>query len=159
VANFIGECNQPQAGWGQIEVWRTDDGGEKWHGPVVVSRDVTFITNPSNPNCGQSGVIQGGAQPAIGPNGEVYVVWRWGPRIELNSVSSTKVQMRIARSLNYGRSFEPPVIVTSKEWLGFNPPAGYNRPNGLPDHPRIAVVMSGPHKGRVYVVFAIPTHT
>ena len=66
VANFIGECGQAGFGWGQIQLFRTRDGGDSWQGPVIASPDVTFITDPADPNCGLTGINQQGAQPVIG---------------------------------------------------------------------------------------------
>jgi len=41
VTNFIKVCGFPQAGSGQIEIWRTHDSGATWQGPAVVSPDTT----------------------------------------------------------------------------------------------------------------------
>jgi hypothetical protein len=151
-SNFIGECGQFGFGWGQIELWRTSDFGDTWKGPTIISRDVTFITDPNNPDCGATGINQQGAQPVIGPKGEVYVVWRFGPRQDLDSEAAT-VNIDIARSVNGGVSFGSPVVITEKKSTFFLFPVGFNR-GRIADHPRIAVVTSGPHKGRIYVVFA-----
>ncbi|HMF10640.1 MAG TPA: sialidase family protein, partial [Thermoanaerobaculia bacterium] len=154
VANFIGECSQSFFGWGQIEVFRTRDGGDSWQGPVIVSPDVTFITDPADPNCGLTGINQQGAQPVIGPGGEVYVAWRFGPRQDLDSTGIT-AEMSASRSLDGGASFGPRVPITQKNSLFFDPPVGYSKAM-IADFPRVAVADSGPHKGRVYVVFASP---
>jgi hypothetical protein len=154
VANFIGECGQPGFGWGQIEVFRTRDGGDSWQEPVVVSPDVTFITDPADPNCGLTGINQQGAQPVIGPGGEVYIAWRFGPRVELDSEAST-VEISVSRSLDGGRSFGPRVPIVLKNSLFFDPPVGFSN-SRIADHPRVAVADTGQHKGRVYVVFAAP---
>ncbi len=152
LTNFIARCGFAQFGFGQIEVWRTHDGGNSWQGPVIVSPDVTFITNPSNPNCGFTGVLQQSSAPAIGPNGEVYVAWQFGPTF--NPGTSTGAEIRVARSLNGGLSFNSPgVTVASINSMRENTPVGYNR-NRINDHPRIDVATSGPHRGRVYVTYA-----
>src|SRR3989441_7540663 len=107
LTNFIGLCGQPAFGFGQIEVWRTHDGGGTWQGPTIVSRDVTFITNPDDPNCGSTGILQPSSGPAIGPHGEVYVVWQFGPTF--NPATSTNAEIRFARSLDGGVTFSAPV--------------------------------------------------
>ncbi|HSS45570.1 MAG TPA: hypothetical protein VLO07_09535, partial [Thermoanaerobaculia bacterium] len=112
------------------------------------------IAGPEAPDsvasCGFSGTLQQSSVPAIGPNGEVYVVWQFGPTF--TDVTSTNAEIRVARSLNGGVSFNTSVTVASINSMRQNPPVGYNR-NRINDHPRIAVATSGPRKGRVFVSF------
>ncbi len=68
----------------RIDVWRSTDGGS------------TFITG------GATGGAGGFAQPAVGPNGELYVSW-----------STIGGQVRIARSFDRGASFSPHVLVAT----------------------------------------------
>jgi hypothetical protein len=137
VTNFIEVCGVQQAGFGQIEVWRTHDGGNTWSGPVVVSPDMT------DPGC-LGGILQQSSVPAIGPNGEVYVAWQLGPHL---GPTGTSAKIAIARSLDGGVTFGAPVVVANINSMRNDPPVGYNR-DRLNDHPRIAVATSGPFKGR-----------
>jgi len=147
LTNFIKVCGFPQAGFGQIEVWRTHDGGNTWSGPVIVSPDMTDITDPNNPSCGSGGVLQQSSVPAIGPNGEVYVAWQLGPHL---GPTGTSAQIVVARSLDGGATFGTPAVVANINSMRNDPPVGYNR-DRINDHPRVAVATSGSFKGRVYV--------
>ena len=61
-------CGVPLAGFGQIEVWRTHDGGNTWSGPAVVVKDGADILDPNNPDCGNTGRLQVAPAVAIGPD-------------------------------------------------------------------------------------------
>ncbi len=150
LTNFIARCGIPAFGFGQIEVWRTANAGNTWLGPVVVSPDVTFITNPATPGCGTTGVLQQSSAPAIGPNGEVYVAWQFGPTF--SPATSTNAEIRFARSTDGGVSFSTPMTVASINSMRQDSPVGYNR-DRINDHPRIAVATTGPNRGRIYVVY------
>jgi hypothetical protein len=150
LTNFIGLCGQPAFGFGQIEVWRTHDGGSTWQGPVVASPDQTFITNPADPKCGTTGVLQQSSSPAIGPNGQVYVGWQFGPTFTPSL--SRNAAIKVARSLTAGSSFDTPVTVANINSMRQDVPVGYNR-SRINDHPRVAVATTGADKGRVYVAF------
>jgi len=152
LTNFIQTCNVPENGFGQIEVWRTRDGGDTWHGPAVVSSDQTFVTDPADPECGTAGVRQQSSVPVIGPNGEVYVAWSFGPTANPDGTSGTQARIKVARSLDGGATFSAPVTAGEINSMRQNPLVGYNR-NRINDHPRIAVATKGPHKGRVFVTF------
>src|SRR5262249_40196835 len=152
LTNFIELCGQPAFGFGQIEIWRTHDGGNTWQGPVVASPDKTFVTDPTNPSCGLAGTLQQSSVPAIGPNGELYVVWQRGPDL---GVPGTSAQIGFARSLDGGVTFSTPTTVDSINSFRNDPPVGYNR-DRMNDHPRVAVATSGPHKGRVHVTYYSP---
>ncbi len=147
LTNFIELCNRRAAGFGRIEVWRTHDGGTTWQGPVIASPD---RTDAADPTC-RTGVLQQNSVPAIGPGGEMYVVWQLGPTFGSAGLS-TDAAIMIARSLDGGASFDAPVKVADINSMRRNPPVGYNRPT-INDHPRIAVATSGRNKGRIYVVF------
>ena len=155
ITNFIGECGFPAFGFGQIEVWRTHDGGNSWQGPTIAAPDLTFITDPSNPDCGLSGTVQQGSAPAIGPKGELYVTWLQGPTFSGpgGSVESTNANIEVATSLDGGVTFGPGVTVASTN-VSFlrTSPAGYNRFNRM-DSPRITAATTGRNHGRVYVTF------
>jgi hypothetical protein len=152
LTNFIETCDTPENGFGQIEVWRTRDGGDTWHGPVIVSPDITFVTDPADKRCGNFGRIQQSSVPTFGPNGELYVTWSSGPSFNLNGSISTDAEMKFARSLDGGATFSAPVTVANTNSMRANPYVGFNR-NRINDHPRIAVATSGPNKGRVFVTY------
>lgn len=155
VTNFIEVCGIPAFGFGQIEVWRTHDGGDSWQGPAVAGPDLTFITDPSDPNCGLTGTLQTGSAPAIGKKGEVYVTWLQGPTFTGTggSIESTNGNIEVASSLDGGVTFGTPVTIASTNVSNLRTaPAGYNRFNRL-DSPRIAVATTGRNHGRVYVTF------
>jgi hypothetical protein len=159
ITNFIEVCGIPQFGFGQIEVWRTHDGGDSWQGSSIASPDRTFITDPSNPNCGLTGIVQQGSAPAIGPGGEVYVTWLAGPTFTGSggSIESTGAKIEFARSLDGGVEFSHVIKVASiNVSLAHTAPGGYNRDSRL-DSPRIAVDTTGSHKGRVYIAFTSET--
>ncbi len=152
LTNFAQTCNIPANGFGQIEAWRTHDGGNTWQGPTVVSPDQTFVTDPGNPSCGNSGVLQQSSAPAVGPKGEMYVTWQFGPTLSSGAAPSTDATIKVARSLDGGLTFGAPVTVAGINSMRQNPLVGYNR-NRINDHPRVAVDTTGTHKGRVYVSF------
>ncbi len=149
LTNFIETCGIPAFGFGQIELWRTNNGGDNWEGPIIVSPDISFDLNPNSPTCGQEGVEQQASTAAIGPGGQVYVLWERGPTDTIINGSSTDVDIVVARSLNRGQTFDTPVKIATINSMGNNPPVGFNR-FGLIDHPRIAV---DAETGRVYVVY------
>ncbi len=152
LTNFAQTCNQPANGFGQIEAWRTHDAGSTWQGPTVVSPDQTFVTDPANPSCGNGGVLQQSSAPAVGPNGEMYLAWQFGPTLNAGALPSTDAAIKVARSLDGGLTFGAPVTVAGINSMRQDPFVGYNR-NRINDHPRIAVDTTGAHKGRVYITF------
>ena len=155
ITNFIEVCGIPAFGFGQIELWRTHDGGNSWQGATIVSPDVTFITDPNDPNCGLTGTLPQGSVPAIGPHGEVYVTWLQGPTFSGNGGSreSTNANIQVATSLDGGVTFGKPVKIARTNLSNLRTaPAGYNRFSRL-DSPRIAVADTGRNRGRVYVTF------
>ncbi len=146
VTNFQELCGRPQFGFGQIEVWRTHDGGDTWQGPAIAGPEAA----DSVAACGFTGTLQQSSAPAIGPNGEVYVVWQFGPTF--TPAASTDADIDFARSLDGGAHFSTPSKVDDINSMRQNPPVGYNR-DRINDHPRIAVATTGPNKGRVYVAY------
>lgn len=138
-------CNIVNAGAGQIEVIATHDGGDTWETPVVVSADLVE-------NCGANGMLQVAPAPAIGPDGEVFVVWQFGPYIDLAGNASMTSQIAFSRSLDGGATFSPVQFLATFNNMRENPPVGYGK-NRMNDQPRIAVATTGVHRGRVYVTF------
>ena len=151
VTNFREQCGVPAFGFGQIELWRSHDGGDTWQGPTVPGPEDPH----SNATCGNYGHLLQGSQPAVGPKGEVYVVWA-SPfnYTELGGIEVTG-SINLARSLDGGATFETPVTVAAINGQSFNAPVGFNRDIFVPgDFPRIAVASSGEHRGRIYVSFS-----
>jgi hypothetical protein len=152
VTNFIETCDQPAYGWGQIELYRSLDGGANWS-RTIIQPDETYITDPNDPDCGADGVINQGSEPAVGPGGEVYVAWERGYYAPIyGGQDLPRATIVVAKSTDQGASFSPWVQVASICSGALLPPVGYNRATSN-DFPRIAVAQSGPHTGRVYVTF------
>jgi len=148
LTNFIEICGMPVFGFGQIEVWRTHDGGATWQGPA--------IAGPEQPDsvaaCGFTGTLQQSSAPAIGANGDVYVAWQVGPTFNALGQSSADADIVVAKSTDGGATFAPYVKVADINSSRANPPIGYNR-SRVNDHPRIDVATTGKYKGRVYVTY------
>lgn len=141
------------SGFGEIQVFRSVDGGDSWQGPVIVGPDLTDTT--ADPGC-NVGTSQQSSSPAFGPNGEIYVVWERGPDFDFASTPPTispTAEIVVARSLDDGASFGTPVTVANINHMRGAPPVAYNR-NRTNNHPRIAVAANGKFRGRVYVTFS-----
>jgi hypothetical protein len=150
VTNFQELCGMAQHGSGQIELWRTNNGGTEWSGPVIVGPEMP----DSVAACGNKGTQQQSSVPAIGPDREVYVAWQQGPTfISPTSGYTTNAKIVVARSLDGGLTFNQPQKVADINSMRGNPPVGYNR-DRINDHPRIAVATTGPNRGRVFVSFS-----
>ncbi|HVR06842.1 MAG TPA: sialidase family protein, partial [Thermoanaerobaculia bacterium] len=148
-------CGVPLAGFGQIELWSTHDGGDTWSGPSIVVADGADITDPQNPNCGATGHLQVAPALAIGPKREIYVVWQSGPQFFADGSNGDTDAIAFARSLDGGKTFSKPGVVVDINAMRANPPVGYAK-NRMNDQARIAVDTSGPHRGRIYVSFYQP---
>jgi hypothetical protein len=156
LTNFIERCGFAQDGFGQIEVWRTSNSGNTWVGPVIAGRDLTFDTNPAHKDtCGLAGTLQQSSAPVVGPDGEVFVAWQRGPDLGVpaSSTGAVTAQIVVARSLDGGATFDPPVVVAAINTNRNNPPVGFNR-DRINDHPRVAFVTEGRLKGRVYISYS-----
>jgi hypothetical protein len=151
----IGICNVPLAGFGQIEVWRTHDGGDTWQGPVVVSPETAEIQDPDDPLCGGSGYLQVASAPAVGPRGEVYVVWQYGAHIDSSGAFSPRSAIAFSRSLDGGLTFDTPRSLVEINSNRVNQPVAYAK-SRMNDQARIAVAQSGRYRGRVYVAYNQP---
>lgn len=148
LTNFQELCDIPQNGFGQIEVWRTHDEGEMWEGPTIAGPE----QEDSRRNCGNFGTVQQSSQPALAPDGTVYVVWNTGPTFNPDGSVDVNGTIQVARSLDSAHTWEAPVEVSDVNAMWFNPPVAYNRPR-INTHPRIDVAQSGPHEGRVFVTY------
>jgi hypothetical protein len=118
---------------GQIEVMASHDGGQSFGSPVVVQ---------TGENC----IVNQGSEPAIGPNGQVYLTF------ERDWLTSLTPRIMASRSLNGGASFSAPTVVRTITSIAFTPPSGYNRET-INDYPRIAAALTGPFRGRVYITY------
>jgi len=154
VTNFIGisapgtnpDFCQFAGGFGQIEVWRSTDGGNTYQGPAIAQPDQTDL---SDTNC-LTGVLNQGSDPVIGKGGNVFVTWTNGPSFSGGAtVTPVTEQIRGASSSNSGASFTSPVVIRNILPGRQNPPVGYNR-NRYNDFPRAAVDRAS---GRIYVAF------
>jgi hypothetical protein len=115
-----------------IEVVASHDGGQSFGPPVIVGPNI--------------GLGQQWSEPAVGPDGEVYVAWT-----RESSPGSASADIVIGKSTDGGRTFSSPLVVRTITPV-FDPPSGYNR-EAIIDCPRIDVARSGPHRGEVYVVY------
>lgn len=145
LSNIIEVCGFAGGGAGQIEVWRTHDSGDTWQGPVIVSPDLL------TPDCTE-GTFQVAPVPAIGKQGEVYVIWQYGPYAFADGSFSATSAIAFSRSLDGGVTFDAPKLLVNINNMRDNPPVGYGK-NRMNDQPRIAVATSGKHSGRIYVTF------
>jgi len=123
--NFLG------VGGSQIELYRSVDGGSTFSGPTIVKTP--------------DAAGQQGSQPAVGPNGEVYVTWERGR-------FTNAPQILFRASTDGGATFGPLVTVATITGLTLFPPVGYNR-SRYNDFPRIAVDRVSNHMGRIYIVY------
>jgi hypothetical protein len=148
LTNFQQLCGLQQNGFGQIEVWRTHDAGASWQGPAIAGPEAA----DSLAACGNTGTLQQSSDPALGPNGELYVVWQYGPTFNALGQSSADADINFARSLDGGKTFSTPSKVADVNSMRANPPIGYNRQRNN-DLPRIEVAQTGKYKGRIYVTY------
>ncbi len=132
-------------GSGEIQVFRSVDGGSTYSAPIVVGPDLTD-TGPGS-NC-KTGTAQQSSSPAFGPNGEVYVVWERGPTFTKTGITP-QAQIVVATSLDGGLTWGSPVKVADINHMRGAPPVAYNR-NRINNHPRIAVA----DNGRIHVTFS-----
>jgi hypothetical protein len=151
VSNNLGICNRQGASFGQIEAWRTWNGGATWEGPVIVGPDIAFNTDPSSPQCGAEGRLQVGTAIAAGKDAESYVIWQYGPDITLAG-SPPGGAIAFSRSLDGGQTYDAPRLIAHINSMRQNPPVGYNKTR-MADQGMIAVAHTGQYLGRVYVVY------
>jgi hypothetical protein len=113
---------------------RSTDGGATWSTPIQMN------------SSGANGRVQG-SRPAVGPGGEVYVVWK-----ELNN-AGVQDFIRVRKSVNAGSTFGT-VFTAASYFDNFGSGApGFNRERAV-SFPSIAVDRSGgPNNGRVYVSY------
>ena len=124
----------------QIEHQRSTDGGTTWTPAQRLSVD------------DEQGLVQG-SRPAIGPDGQVYAVWK---TIDTTEARGGLDRIRIRTSLDRGVTFGAPSTVADVFTNFCSGPPGFNRGFGL-GFPSIAVDRgTGPHRGRLYVAWEEP---
>lgn len=160
VTNFVEVGGIPAVGTGQIEAYRSHDGGATW-ARSVIQPDETL-----SPATG-TGVINQGSEPAIGTAGEVVAAWQRGFLSPFFGQAAVGVwpEIRVSRSLDGGATWQP--AAAGPPSSGVNPagvllapicagdlfpPSGYSR-NRSNSWPRIAVAETGRHQGRIYVTW------
>jgi hypothetical protein len=162
LTNLRGLCGAPSRGAGQIEVLASADEGRTWGRSAIVGRDDTFETRDArDPRCGATGTTQVSPTLAVGPRGEVYAVWQFGPYlldytpgpIPALFEATHDVSFRFARSLDRGRSWSAPRDAAWAWSLHDDTPVGYSKDN-INNFPRLAVALDGPHRGRIYITYA-----
>lgn len=125
-------------GWGQVEVVTLGSGGTSALHQVVVQVEISQQNNA-------------GSRVAVGPDGEVHCAWESGL---LGGLGQGPAQQKIARSLDLGASFAPPVVAATVIESWFSAPPGANREEFSVEYPSLAVDRSdGPDRGRVYVAW------
>ena len=165
VTNFIETCDGlPFFGFGQIEGYSSSDGGATWSQSIIQPDETFDCTRTIGPDLTGDGVINQGSQPAVGPDGSVYVAWERGILSPLFGAPVTP-EIRVARSTDNGATWTPAAalplgsgvnpagVLVSKICSGaFFPPSGYNR-DVTNDFPRVDVIPAGDFAGRVVVVW------
>jgi hypothetical protein len=148
VTNFIGISTagtnpagcQSAGGFGQIEVWTSTNGGNSFNNPVIVQPDQTNVA--ADPNC-NTGILNQGSAPVIGPDGSIVVAWTSGPKfVQGTVVDNPTERIMAAGSTDGGKTFSSPVVVQQIIPGRQNPPVGFNRPR-YNDFPRLAVSNTG----------------
>lgn len=107
---------------GQIELVKSEDGGETWSKPVIVHSE-------------EEDKINQGSYPAVAPNGTLHVTWQrdWhGPNPEI----------WISKSSDHGKTFEPTKFVAKINKISNRPPVGYSR-GSINEFPSITITPQG----------------
>ncbi len=124
----------------QIEFQRCADDNQTWTPAVRLS------------SAGETGLVQG-SRPAVGPQGELYVVWK---TIDTTAVAQGRDLIRVRISNDQGASFGPPVRVADVFTNFCSGAPGFNRGFGL-GFPSVGVDRgTGPRRGRIYVAWEEP---
>jgi hypothetical protein len=121
-------------GGNEIVFRRSRDDGVSWDPAITLSGPYS------------SGLVQG-SRPVVGPDGELYVVWK-----EIGLVDVDYILIR--KSTDFGASFGSETVVTDFfDNYGTGAP-GFNRDRAI-SYPSIAVDRtSGPNRGRVHVAWS-----
>jgi hypothetical protein len=121
----------------QIEFQRRIAGEAAWRPPIKLSPDV------------ENGLVQG-SRPAVGPDGELRVIWKL---VDTTEANHGRDEIRIRSSRDAGEHFDAALDVASL-FTNFGSGApGYNRGFGFA-FPGLAIDHSaGPTRGRIYVTW------
>jgi hypothetical protein len=120
-------------GGGHIWFARSTDNGATWSTPVQISK--TW----------ENGLVSG-SRPAVGPNGELYIVYSALGAVDADSI-------KIVKSTDGGVTFGPSYVAGIVMDNYFTGAPGFNRGRAV-TFPAIAVDRStGPNRGRVYVTY------
>ncbi|MFA8451034.1 MAG: GEVED domain-containing protein [Bacteroidales bacterium] len=118
----------------QVEIVRSEDGGETWTDPTVISRDV------------KAGVVCQGVNIKTGPNGEVYVVYAI-----YDNFPAAENAIGLSRSFDGGKTWEPAVRII-ENIKGIRKHPNFMKEMRVNSFPSMAVdVSKGPNKGNIYV--------
>ncbi|HEV8701533.1 MAG TPA: DUF4215 domain-containing protein [Candidatus Polarisedimenticolia bacterium] len=127
--------NLGMAGPLQVEIIKSADGGTTWSAPLVLESSST-----------ESVQI---AYVAIGPDGEVYVLWERG----VDDITAAETRLEFRRSLDFAASFDPRVVVRSMAPSFFPANVGYNREDTLEIGTIAVDTSTGPGRGNLYVIW------
>ncbi len=139
----------PVATRSTIELVRSEDGGRTWTEPVAVSPTVQQGDAESDPDgpgvFGTKRVVQG-SQPAVAPDGTLYVAW-----VDSTDDDSQRGigEIYVARSEDAGATFEPAVVASTFNEIAFRSRHAFFRFWGS-EFPQLAV---GPDE-ELYVAYA-----
>ena len=125
-----------------IQFSRSTNQGANWSTPVTLSAS------------SDAGLVQG-SRPAVGPDGEIYVVWHAIGQSSGPNANSPfgRDFLRVRKSTDFGVSFTAQVTADSLFSNFASGAPGFNRGIGL-TFPSIAVDRStGPDRGRVYLAW------
>lgn len=136
-----------------IEVVRSSDSGATWRSPVVVDQVCADSSHSFS--------FVNGAQLAVGPEGQVYVVWEaYGLNNSLNDgnfsisasgASGTSRALDFSKSLDGGTSFSTPVSISPVHCAGdCNDLQGLLHSN---EYPSIAVGKGKYNQGTIFVAW------
>jgi len=147
------------AGLGQIEAYTSADAGATWSRSIIQPTETI--------QAGVQGVVNQGSEPVVAPDGTIYVAWLRGylsPFLHQGAINVWP-QVRVARSEDGGATWQPPApypagtvdnpagtLVAGICAGDVFPPTGFNRIQSN-SWPRITVARSGPHRGRLYIVW------
>jgi hypothetical protein len=129
--------------WTRFEVYGSKDPAHRSHIYFSYSRDggrsfapVRRISDKSGTCRDDSDTVEG-AMPAVGPNGEVYVVWA-GPE-----------GLIFKKSTNGGDTFSKEKVISKMPGGWDSPAPGVPRHNGMPV--TLVDLSNGPNRGTIYV--------
>ena len=125
-----------------VELIASSNGGLNWSTQPTVVEEV--CANQASPN-----VSLAGPQAAVGPNGEVYVVWE---AMGENGGSLMAREIKLARSIDAGATFAAPVTVAQVTVIGNGADLqGFIRAS---EFPSIAIGSGKANSGFIYLAWS-----